>query len=367
MIIGSCIAVGIIWLLSFLGVKHFKENKYHDSGLILAFALFYSFTDPDKYTFFADRYILVIVMVIFIPVFIVSVIFLFLPYLLFFLVEKLYIKHKNEISIRNTVIVRKIIQVSSLIIIGYFFIEFLILMFQMPQIFQIVSDEEFSFFYKLYFFIFVIAIVATIPVYYMILQQCLQPVYYSSVIDKLDDYILYLRAFKDDVYSYKDYKKLKRLDENKIVKAFKHIFPVYAIGQPNKLLPSVGAKRIYITEEEWKDGVKKLAKKAKIIILNVSNTENFLWETEFCIKNIDKNKLFFFCNNENKIYYIQFQKYMNLNCQVQLPEYKSEYDDKNIIIYFENHIPIFKSFLREDNFQYFINEFYERSPASADL
>ena len=227
----------------------------------------------------------------------------------------------------------------------------------MPQVFQIISNEEFSFFYKSYFWISAIVFVATIPIYYVILKQCLQPIYtYSSVIDKLENYILYLRAFKDDVYSYNYYKEA-RLNENKIVKVFKHIFPVYTIGQPNKLLPSIGAKRIYIAEEEWKEGVKKLAEKAKIIILNISNTENFLWETEFCIKNIEKNKLFFFCNNENKSYYIQFQEYMNVNCQVQLPEYESEYDNENIVIYFENNIPIFKSFSRKDNFRYHISEF----------
>ena len=197
-ITASCIAVGIIWLLSFLGVKHYKENKYHDSAVAIGVGLLCTFFTQDNLSI-GDSYLLAIVMAIFIPVLIVSVIFLLLPYLLLFLVEKLYIKHKNEINIRNTVIIRKIIQISSLIIIGYFVIEFLILMFQMPQIFQIISNEEFSFFYKLYFFVCVIAIVATIPVYYMILQQCLQPIYYSSVIDKLDDYILYLRAFKEDV------------------------------------------------------------------------------------------------------------------------------------------------------------------------
>lgn len=337
------IIYGIIWLL-FLSPYPLIPRKLQIGFITISFFLFRVLF---RNIYGTKQFLLLFIL----PIALTCIIYFLIPYFLLYMVEKLYVKHKNKISIKATITIRKIVQMSTLLIIFYLFYDFAFSTILLSEVNLDLGGE----------FFWIYAIVVTVFCFFvqnshMVLLRCFQPVFvYHSIVDKLENYILYLRAFKDDRYEF--FNSPNRLNEGEVVKTFKRYFPVYAIGQPNKLLPYHGAKRIYITEEEWQDGVKKISQKAKIIVLNISNTDNFLWETEFCIKNIEKNKLFFICKNENSNYYSQFQEYMNTNCQVLLPEYTAEYLDKNIVIYFENQTPILKSFSQKDDFQKFIDEF----------
>lgn len=110
------------------------------------------------------------------------------------------------------------------------------------------------------------------------------------------EFILYLRGFQDD----KEYRNsisnrwnfIRTLivpaslsltaHEEQIQMAFYNT-PLVAIGSPkDKLLP-LGAKRLYRSNDEWKETVLDMIKKSKLVILKCINTENFLWELQMCL------------------------------------------------------------------------------------
>jgi hypothetical protein len=163
-----------------------------------------------------------------------------------------------------------------------------------------------------------------------------QPIYGYKVIDELDYFILYLRSFKDDR------KNRTSLNEKKIVKVFNRIFSVYAVGCPTELLPAAGAKRIYIADD-WKNQVEKLAYKAKFILLKVSDTEYFLWESRLCIQNFELDKLIFFCTSDTKRAYESFQIFVKDSFKINLPSFDIS-RTHNFFIYFKNGIAVLQDF-----------------------
>ena len=99
--------------------------------------------------------------------------------------------------------------------------------------------------------------------------------YTSTHIKNLDYFVLYLRSFDDD--------KKKRLNERRIMNTFYAFFCPFAVGKPDDLHTYAGsAPRIYL-KDDWKDWVLKMMSKTQIILLRVSNKDNFYWEFEQCL------------------------------------------------------------------------------------
>jgi hypothetical protein len=67
--------------------------------------------------------------------------------------------------------------------------------------------------------------------------------------------------------------------------------PFVAIGKPGDKVPPLGAARMYVDDDNWQDTVKKLTKKAKLVLLHLSESEGVLWESKFIAKNLQPEKL----------------------------------------------------------------------------
>ena len=100
------------------------------------------------------------------------------------------------------------------------------------------------------------------------IRRLTSDVYVFSDVKYLDNFCLYLRSFNTDKYK----------QEKVICRTTRNLFPVYAIGDPNRILQPNGAERFYITDDHWKDAVEDMMKRSKMIILRIGQTDGTLWE-----------------------------------------------------------------------------------------
>lgn len=61
--------------------------------------------------------------------------------------------------------------------------------------------------------------------------------------------------------------------------------PIVAIGRPEEAVPPLGAARIYVEGDNWKDVVLGLARSAKYIVIATEPTDGVIWEVEQIIAN----------------------------------------------------------------------------------
>lgn len=106
--------------------------------------------------------------------------------------------------------------------------------------------------------------------------------------------ILYLRSFKDDKLTAKEVDSFLRpgvSEEEALVSVLDDIAPVLGVGRPNeKYLPD-GASCIVITDAQWREKVAELAQKAELVALRLGSTDGVLWELQYCLENLDLEKL----------------------------------------------------------------------------
>ena len=114
----------------------------------------------------------------------------------------------------------------------------------------------------------------------------------TDIKDKLDVYSLYLRPFTSDEIV------VSKKQEKWICKEADRFFKLYAIGNPGKVVNSIGAESIFATDETWKDDVKNLIIKAKYVILRVGDSDGAMWELESIIDNDSVKKTIFLIDNQ---------------------------------------------------------------------
>ncbi|MBY5904171.1 hypothetical protein HFO88_28105 [Rhizobium leguminosarum] len=71
--------------------------------------------------------------------------------------------------------------------------------------------------------------------------------------------------------------------EDSIVDALAGSVQLITVGNPKELLPSLGATRVYIRDENWKDKVHELIRAADIVILVVDFSDAIDWEIELLV------------------------------------------------------------------------------------
>ena len=64
-----------------------------------------------------------------------------------------------------------------------------------------------------------------------------------------------------------------------------------AIGRPGERLPTPGAARIYTSDEEWKDVVKRQMQAAQLVVIRADVGENVFWELTQAVKTLNPQKL----------------------------------------------------------------------------
>lgn len=121
----------------------------------------------------------------------------------------------------------------------------------------------------------------------------LRDFYDETHIDNLDYFTLYLRSFKDD--------DLNKGASKRIVEMFYKMFCPFAVGRPYELLPpKIGAPRLYLSDN-WKDNVLLMMGKANVILLRISDAENFIWEYEQVVTNHYLDKTVFWIKNSKSL------------------------------------------------------------------
>ena len=101
--------------------------------------------------------------------------------------------------------------------------------------------------------------------------------------------ILYLRSFQADRHANSKAKKI-RLDsldnlltarhsnEQEVGNLMKKVGPMIAIGKPGEHLATLGAARLYVSDDHWKEVVESLIGISTIVILKLGKTEGLHWE-----------------------------------------------------------------------------------------
>lgn len=105
-----------------------------------------------------------------------------------------------------------------------------------------------------------------------------------------DPYILYLRSFNDDVETDKP-QLVDRIafytEEEILVVSLKKLGKAVAIGRPGEKAPPLGAKRIYVSDDQWQDKVRELSTDARLVIFRLGETEGLKWEWNYCLDAIE--------------------------------------------------------------------------------
>ena len=135
-----------------------------------------------------------------------------------------------------------------------------------------------------------------VPLMFMSQNRILfEPYYTSSVANELDEFCLYLRPFNLSAKSDGYWAKGLLMIPESIEKLFcselnNQIAKTYCIGDPNAAIPTtISASGIYASDLEWKLVVDNMAKKCKLILLRVMETEGCKWELKHCVgQHIDK-------------------------------------------------------------------------------
>ncbi len=136
-----------------------------------------------------------------------------------------------------------------------------------------------------------------IPLAYYSVQALFGTVHFAKdVVYSLQHFSLYLRPFEAD-----SSRNAKRL-EKKMCKIFNKFCKLYAIGNPNAILPPIGAETLYETNDSWKDSVDLLMKRAKIIVLLMGSSEGSIWELNNCIVKQFQYKTIFIATKIDDIY-----------------------------------------------------------------
>lgn len=107
---------------------------------------------------------------------------------------------------------------------------------------------------------------------------------------KDNPYILYLRSFNDDAETDKP-QLVDRIafytEEEILVISLKKLGKAVAIGRPGEKAPPLGAKRIYVSDEQWQDKVQELSADARLVIFRLGETEGLKWEWNYCLDAIE--------------------------------------------------------------------------------
>jgi hypothetical protein len=88
--------------------------------------------------------------------------------------------------------------------------------------------------------------------------------------------VLFLRPFSVDDPSTLA-KKLKAR-EHGLLSALTDVGPVIAIGRPGDVLPAIGAIRVYVSHDRWKDTVHTLLEHARFVVMQIGASHGVLWE-----------------------------------------------------------------------------------------
>ena len=164
---------------------------------------------------------------------------------------------------------------------------------------------------------------------------------YSSLKHALkiqNGFVLFLRGFEHDDYTDEFYLKkkqcFKEFSEYHFVKAMDRYKSTFAVGITNELEQPSGARRIYLDDLTWREGVKQLMEKSVAIVILMNDKKSCLWEIEQSASIL--NKTYFLVDSS-----LKYDKIRNSTKNIiNFPEL--DYQKLPLLIHFkENEIVLF--------------------------
>jgi uncharacterized RDD family membrane protein YckC len=120
--------------------------------------------------------------------------------------------------------------------------------------------------------------------------------------------VLYLRSFSADSKVARHLQDSSiptqgvATEEEQLTMAVQCLGPLRTIGRPGELLPLLGAGRIYVSENKWKEEVRELIRKSALILLRIGSTEGFWWEVATCAREANPERVVFLVPKKQKLY-----------------------------------------------------------------
>ena len=102
-------------------------------------------------------------------------------------------------------------------------------------------------------------------------------------------YILYLRNNNDDSQTDKliNSSGMYYTEEEILVGSFKKLGTMFALDKSGESTPKLGAKYIYVSDDQWQDKVRELSVVARLVIIHLDETEGLNQDWEYCLNTID--------------------------------------------------------------------------------
>jgi uncharacterized RDD family membrane protein YckC len=113
--------------------------------------------------------------------------------------------------------------------------------------------------------------------------------------------VLYLRSFGADERAAKSVGRaisirgveftVPTTEEEQIAQVASRIGPLVAIGRPNEELPTLGAARMYLADDQWQARVLDMIARSSIILMRAGMTQGFWWEVEQVVRHNRPDRL----------------------------------------------------------------------------
>jgi hypothetical protein len=154
--------------------------------------------------------------------------------------------------------------------------------------------------------------------------------------EQLEDFVLYLRWFKEDSFLDRAYPRVGSpflfhllisgaSEEEQLVKVLKPYGRVVAVGDPTEALPRVGADRFYLPFEGWQEPVRALISKARLVVLSLGMGEGTLWELVEAMSLLPPERLILLVPMDEEDYEaFRREAHHRLRGRCRLPEYRSD-------------------------------------------
>lgn len=111
--------------------------------------------------------------------------------------------------------------------------------------------------------------------------------------------VLYLRSFSTELL---DPDRLWRelgipnqmREEEALASAFSDLGPFITIGRSTEVAPSLGAARLYATDDEWQSVVRDFLRRARMVVVAVGDSDGLRWEVAEAVSTVPAPRLIFY-------------------------------------------------------------------------
>jgi hypothetical protein len=157
----------------------------------------------------------------------------------------------------------------------------------------------------------------------------------QDIITESGRHVLYLRAFESDSSAWGSAFRafgpvsmfmaaFSKTEEEQLAEVLRPFGDLIAIGKPGEGLPTPGAARIYTSDDEWQEVVKRRIKEAQFVVIRAAPVpgENVFWELRQVIEILNPQKLLILFRNMDNEDYESFRTRANSVLPIPLPEAK---------------------------------------------